>query len=173
MSRVYQGSSSIQLSPEPTCRVLPLVVEQAPHFSSLETSFFKEGDELAAQAENESSESTCIVPIRRKSKARWPLAGAVLGAAGVAGLVLFWGVYRKKSPRPSDALAMVAVQPAPVEVPMAAQTKVVAEIPAEIPTEVPTKYPAPAPAAARSIPSQPQATVGVAAAFGAVGHPSG
>jgi tetratricopeptide (TPR) repeat protein len=112
MSRVHQGSSSIQLSQEPTCRVLPLVVEQAPHFSSLETSFFKEGDELAAQAENESSETTCIVPIRRQSKARWPLASAILGAAGVAGLVLFWGTHRKTVPRLSDAVVFTAPAPA-------------------------------------------------------------
>jgi tetratricopeptide (TPR) repeat protein len=172
MSRVHQDSSSIQLSSEPLCRVLPLVVEQSPHFSSLETNFFKEGDELAAQMEDESSELTCIVQIRRQSKTRWPIAGVVLGAAGVAGLILFWGTHRKTVPRLSDAVVVAAVQPATVEVPMAAQTKVVAEIPAEIPTEVPTKYPAPAPAAARSIPSQPQATVGVAAAFGAVATPA-
>jgi tetratricopeptide (TPR) repeat protein len=159
MSRVHQDSSSIQLSSEPLCRVLPLVVEQAPHFSSLETNFFKEGDELAAQMEDESSELTCIVPIRRQSKTRWPLAGAILGAAGVAGLILFWGTHQKTAPRLSDAVVAAATQPAPVERPMAAQTEVVAEVP----TQVPAKYPAPAPAAARSLPS-PQATVGAVAA---------
>jgi tetratricopeptide (TPR) repeat protein len=160
MSRVHQDSSSIQLSSEPLCRVLPLVVEQAPHFSSLETNFFKEGDELAAQMEDESSELTCIVPIRRQSKTRWPLAGAILGAAGVAGLILFWGTHQKTAPRLSDAVVAAATQPAPVERPMAAQTEVVAEVP----TQVPAKYPAPAPAAARSLPSPPQATVGAVAA---------
>jgi tetratricopeptide (TPR) repeat protein len=148
------GCSSIQVSPELTCRVLPLVVEQKPHFSSLETGFFQEGDALTAQTVDTFDEPTSVGRARRSSRKHWPVAIAVLGAAGIASLILFLGAHRKSNLRPSSAVvvSVAAAQPIPVVVPIAAQTAVAAEIPAQ------------APVVARQAPSPPPATAGAVAA---------
>ena len=152
------GCSSIQVSPELTCRVLPLVVEQKPHFSSLETGFFQEGDALTAQTVDTFDEPTSVGRARRSSRKRWPLAVAVLGAAGIAGLVLFLAAHRKPELRRSGAVvvAVAASQPVPVIVPIAAQIAVATEIPAEAPV-VARQAPSPSPATAGAVAAAPTA----------------
>jgi tetratricopeptide (TPR) repeat protein len=88
---------------------------------------------------------------------RWPLTGAAIGIACIAGFVLLARAHRKAAPKLAEATPEVAVAATPPAVsPPAPKAEVVAEISAD--------PPAPAPVADHEAPSPSQATAGAVAA---------
>ena len=147
-------------------KVLPMTTEHIAHFSSLEASFFKEGDDLAngQPGFDESDEPTRVCKPRRLFARqwfarRWPLVGLSVGVVCVLGLVLLGQAHRKTMPQPAEPTTLAAV----VAVPL---TKIPAAAEAEIVAETTPEPPAPAPVAVRQEPSPSQATTGAVAAVG-------
>ena len=155
MRRAHQAGPSIQVSEQLMAKILPMTTEHVAHFSSLESGFFKEGDDLSnwLPAAGDSNEPTRIYKFRPWYERRWPMVGAAMGIACVTGLVLLGRAHRQEAPlRAESTTPVMAVLPA--EVPAAAE--VAAENSAELA--------APAPVAEHQVPSPSQAATGVVAA---------
>jgi Flp pilus assembly protein TadD len=132
-----------------------MTTEHVAHFSSLESGFFKEGDDLSncQPAGGDSSEPTRIYRSHRWYTRRWSLLGAAFGIACVASLVLLYRSHRQAAPQHTESTTP-ATAALPAEVPALAQ--VVAEKSAELA--------APAPVAQHQVPSPSQAATGAVAA---------
>ena len=140
-------------------KVLPMKVEHAAHFDSLEADFFKEGDDISnwQTAADESNEPTRVCKSHRWFSRRWPLASVAIGVVCVVGLVSLGLGGRKAVTQLGESSTRVALVTAPpTEIPAVAKTEAVAEIPAEIP--------APAPVAELKMPSPSLAATGAVAA---------
>lgn len=163
MRRTQPHFPSILVSEQLTAKILPLTTDRVVHFSSLEAGFFKEGDDLSNSqpgvqpGEDEFNEPTRAPRSRRWLVRRWPLAGAAIGIACVAGFVLLARAHRKAATQVAEATPEVVVLATqPTVLPPAPKAKVVAEISAD--------PPAPAPVAEREAPSPSQAAAGPVAA---------
>jgi hypothetical protein len=166
------------VSEQLTAKILPMTTDRVAHFSSLETGFFKEGEDLSnwqpgvQPGEDELNEPTRAPWSRRGFVRRWPLAGAAAGIACVAGFVLLARAHRKAAPQVAEATREVAVVATPPAViPPAPKAEVVAEISADPPAPEPPAPdppaldpPAQAPVAERETPSPSQAAAGTVAA---------
>jgi hypothetical protein len=169
MRRAHQYGPSIQVSEQLMAKILPMTTERVVHFSSLETGFFKEGDDISnwQPTGDESNEPTRICRSRRWYKRRWPMVGAAVGIACVTSLVLSGRSHRKvapqlvesAAPQPEESMTLAPIAAAqPAEVPAVVAAEMVAENSAEIP--------APAPVVDLPLPSPSQATTGAVAATG-------
>jgi len=168
MRRSHQDLPSIQVSEQLMAKILPLMAERAAPFSSLETGFFKEGDEISnwQPLGDDSNEPTRICRSRRWYQRRWPLLGAAIGIVCVTSLVLLRRSHGKVALAPqliesatpllaeSTTLAPVAATP-PAEAPAKAKTVAIAED---------ISHPAPAPVAELNMPSPSLAATGGVAA---------
>ena len=143
---------SPELCPQLMAKILPMTTvtpAHASHFNSVETGFFKEGDDLSSwqPAVDETNEPNRIFRSHRWYTRRWPVLGASLGVACV--LALAWvGHARRMAELPRHTIA-------PVETPV--EAKAVAEISATIP--------APAPVADIRMPSPSHMATGAVAAI--------
>jgi hypothetical protein len=148
-------------------KILPMTTEHVAHFSSLESGFFKEGDDLSngQSAGGDSSEPTRIYRPHRWHTRRWPLLGATFGIACVASLVLLGRSHRQAAPQHTESTTP-ATAALPDEVPALGQVVAEnsAEFPAGLPAGLPAELPAPAPAAQHQVPSPSQAATGAVAA---------
>jgi hypothetical protein len=100
---------------------MPLSSKSQVHFSSLETSFFQAGDELSTRPDDELHEPVCAMRAHCRWMGSWPIAGATIGAACVAGLALFGRVRTEPAPQPpnSTVAKVPSVRPAPTGPPLA------------------------------------------------------
>jgi tetratricopeptide (TPR) repeat protein len=154
MKRPHQAGPSIQISDQLMAKVLPLTAEHVAHFSSLESGFFKEGEDLSKgqPAEDVANEPTRICRSRSWPARRWSLLGAAIGIVCVTGLVLLGRWHRQ------PALHHVeSVTPAAATLPT--ETPAVASVAAKNSVE----FAAPAPVAEHQVPSPSQAATGVVA----------
>jgi tetratricopeptide (TPR) repeat protein len=155
MSRAQPHIPSILVSEQLTAKILPMSTDPIAHFSSLEAGFFKEGDDLSnwQPALDESNEPTRVHKSHPRFVRNWPLAGAAIGLACVAGFVLLARAHREaafKVAEPTPEVAVAATPPAVI--PTAPPAEAVAEI-----SPLPA---APAPAAEHQAPSPSQAAAG-------------
>ena len=168
MRRAHPYGPSIQVSEQLMAKILPMTTERISHFSSLETGFFKEGDDISnwQPTGDESNEPTRICRSRRWYARRWPWFGAAIGIACVTSLALLGRSHRKAAPQlvesaappPEESTTLAPVAAAqPAEVP--------AGVAAEMGAQNSAKHPAPAPVADLPLPSSLQATTGAEAAF--------
>jgi len=143
--RTHQAGPSIQISDQLMAKVLPMTAEHVAHFSSLESGFFKEGDDLSKgqPVEEASNEPTRICRPTRWYTGRWPMVGAATAIACVASLLLLGPWHRQAAPQRVES-----------DIPAAAES--VAKPPAE--------FAAPAPVAEPLVPSPSQAATGAVAA---------
>lgn len=159
MRRAHPHFPSILVSEQLTAKILPMTTEHAAHFSSLETGFFKEGDDLSNwhPAADEFDEPTRVHKSRRWFARRWPLAGATIAIACIAGFALLARAHRQSAfqlAKTTTEIAGAATPPAAI--PTAAKAEAIVEISAE--------PPAPLPAAEYQAPSPSQAAAGAVAA---------
>ena len=167
MRRAHQNLPSIQVSEQLMAKILPITTERVAHFSSLETGFFKEGDELSSWQliGDDSNEPTRICRSRRWYSRRWPRLGAAITIACITSLLALGRSHRKVAPQrvesaaplpaQSTTLATASATP-PAEAPAIAATEALAENSAD--------DPAPAPVAELKMPSPSLAATGAEAA---------
>jgi tetratricopeptide (TPR) repeat protein len=167
MRRAHPYGPSIQVSEQLMAKILPMTSERISHFSTLETCFFKEGDDISnwLPTGDESDEPTRICRSRRWYTRRWPWFGAAIGIACVISLALLGRSHRKTAP---ELVESAAPQPeesttlAPVAT--AQPAKVPAGVAAEMLAQNSAGILAPAPVADLPLPSASQATTGAVAA---------
>jgi len=150
-------------------KILPMTTEHVAHFSTLETGFFSEGDDLSnwQPAGGDANEPTRICRTRPWYERRWRHLGIGVGIVCVTGLVLLGRSHWKAEPQRAESAAQTAPEsltPAPAESP--SPVPAAATPPTEIATvaENSAKLPAPAPVAQPLVPSPSQTATGVAAA---------
>jgi len=157
MRRTHQDGPSIQVSEQLMAKILPMTTEHVVHFSTLETGFFKEGDDLSnwQPAGCDTNEPTRICRSRPGYARRWPMLGAAIGIVCVTGLVLLGRSHRTSTPPIAEpaAPASEAATP-PAKIPAAA----------EVVADHSAKLPAPAPVAEPLMPSPSQTATGAVAA---------
>jgi hypothetical protein len=178
------GMSSIEVSDELRCQVIPLVGKHVSHFSTVEDHFFTEGEALSTGFEDSGRlNDTSATRTPRRGLKR----GRFLMGAGVGGLVLVGTVLLVRSgghaadtsatadeSRPA-ATESVPAAAAPEPTPLAAAPAVLVPAPAitppsptpalppAVPTHEPVAIPAPAPTDERLRPSPGQASIGAVA----------
>lgn len=155
MRRTHRDGPSIQVSEQLMAKILPITAEHVAHFSTLESGFFKEGDDLSNwhPAGGDANEPTTPDRSHRWYTRRWPLLGSAIGIACVASLVLLGRSHRQAAPQHQESTTP-ATATLPAEVP--ALGEVVAENSAELA--------APAPVAEHQAPSPSQGATGAVAA---------
>lgn len=149
MNRKSGAFSSIEVSDDLRCQVIPLVGKHISHFSSVEDRFFSEGDSLSDAAEGQDSlEDMTATRVPRRWLSRNRSLMAVAGAAVIASTVLLIRSGGHASDITDDTLGTTDRSATPeLVVPPAA-------LPAPLPqpsnpavaTHEPEAFPAPAPA---------------------------
>jgi hypothetical protein len=136
--------TSIQVSDELRCQVIPLVRQQAAQFTSVEDHFFIEGEALSSEAERaRATDESGGAPSRRRWLGRKSSLVAVVGAVVIVGTVLLI----RSGGQAADRSTLGTQSPPPALSPRPAAARAVAKFdkPAVVPDE-PAKVPAPAPA---------------------------
>lgn len=169
MNRKSGAFSSIEVSDDLRCQIIPLVGKHISHFSSEEDRFFSEGDSLSAAAEShDGQEDMTATRMPRSWLSRNRSLMAAAGAVVIAGTVLLIRSGGHASDVTDDALSaagkeVVVSAPTPVTPPAAAPAPAPQpSAPAVIPHE-PESFPAPAPADEVLPPSPKHASAGAAA----------
>jgi hypothetical protein len=166
MNRKSGAFSSIEVSDDLRCQVIPLVGKNISHFSSVEDSFFSEGDSLSAAAESHdfADDGTATrLPRRWLSTSRSLMAAA--GAVVIAGTVLLIRSGGHAAAITDDAVRPT-VQASPVAEPLTPPAPAPAAPQPSPPAVVyhePEKLPAPAPADEVLPPSPKRTSAGAAA----------
>jgi len=178
MNRKSGAFSSIEVSDELRCQVIPLMGKHISHFSSVEDRFFTEGESLSAGVEGGESPDDMIAT---RTPGRWLNRNrslmAVAGVLMIAGTVLLIrsGGHASElteeavasTPQPNAAETVPALPlPTPAVVPPATAPPAPAQpsVPAVV-THEPENIPAPAPTDEGLPPSPQQASAGAAAGF--------
>jgi Flp pilus assembly protein TadD len=155
MRRTHQVGPSIQVSEQLMAKILPMTAEHVAHFSSLESGFFKEGDDLSnwQPAGGDSNEPTRICRSRGWYTRRWPRLAAVVGIACVTSLILLTRSHRQAAPQRAQSTA-----------PTTPTTPTQGPPVAEVIVENSAEFAAPAPVVDPQTPSPSQVTTGAVAA---------
>jgi hypothetical protein len=150
-------------------KILPMTAEHAVHFSSLESGFFKEGDDLSnwQPAGGDSNEPTRVCRLRPWHVRRRRLLSIGLAMVCVTGLVLL-GRWHWKAP----LQGVESAAPTAPESPMPALVELPAPVPAtasppsklQAVAENSAELTAPAPVAEPQLPSPSQGATGAVAA---------
>jgi hypothetical protein len=166
MSRMPERRPSIQVSDlltgpppaEPGCRILTLPVEPAAQFDTMETSFFKAGDELSAlpaALDCLEDQTGLHAPRRRAGKHTFWLA-SVAATLAVCATVILWNMHHDARASVVSPPVTENARPASATAPAAAPAVTTAPAPATVPA-----IPLPTPVAAPSTPTARPAAAGV------------
>jgi hypothetical protein len=168
MNRKTGVCSSIEVSDELRCQVIPLVGKHVSHFSSIEDHFFTEGEAMSTGYESSGNDTTAPRAPRRWLNRNRSLMGAAVGVV-IAGTVLLArsgghaadtsATALAAAPRQPTALLPATSAPAPATSPSSPTPS----LPPAVATHEPVPVPAPAPTDEDRPPSPGQASVGAAA----------
>jgi hypothetical protein len=179
MSRKYGTPSTIEVSDDLGCQVIPLVTKPPSHFTTEEDRFFSEGEALsnATGTPDASDDITAARPSRHLLTRNRSLMGGTVGVIVIMGTVLLVRSGGRAAdgtadPTPAQPTQLVTTTPQPVQAPppVVAQPAAAAPVLAATPVPTPTPTakpdqpsPAPAPADARVSPSPAHPSAGAAA----------
>jgi cytochrome c-type biogenesis protein CcmH/NrfG len=150
-------------------KILPMTAEHVGHFSSLESGFFKEGDDLSnwQPAGGDSNEPTRVCRLRPWHVRRRRLLSIGVGMVCVTGLVLLGQWHWKASPQGAESAAQTTPEsptPAPEESPSPVPATASPHSNLQAAAENSAELTAPAPVAEPQLPSPSQGATGAVAA---------
>ncbi len=166
MNRKSGAFSSIELSDDLRCQVIPLVGKHISHFSSVEDRFFSEGDSLSAAGEGQDSlEDMTATRVPRRWLSRNRSLMAVAGIAVIVSTVLLIRSGGHASDTTDDTVGITdrGVASRPVAAPAALPAPLPQPSNPAVTTHEPEVFPAPAPADEVLPPSPTHTSAGAAA----------